>query len=434
MNLEDRNDQTLESPSRFRVHLEEQLANIKASNSTYNALIRSYLSLETLPKVYQQLEAKKNGLPLFGLTFSVKDCLRVERQPMTFGLNPPLHASAKNHAEIVALCIRVGATLIGSTTMDPAGINCFGNNPEYGKTLNPLTRERVPIGSSAGSASSVAADFCDFSIATDSSGDVRAPAAACGIVGIKFSRTLFSCAGSLLLSSSLDSLGFMAKTIDDIDYLTRTLISDEKIPSPLVQPLFLLPEQKELEQLNSDYEAAFATLCSVLKDKGLARTLDFPIGYDDAEDIRRKVAASDFHELMQKLNLRTSLLPEAAQSMLALERSLSPQQKEIALDLKVNLTEKIATILDENTFLLTPSLPSPPPTWEESQRGRGSLPSVRTQRFLSLANVSESPAISLPISGLQAHAPFSCQVIGKHGNDIRSIEAARLLAEQFSTP
>jgi Asp-tRNA(Asn)/Glu-tRNA(Gln) amidotransferase A subunit family amidase len=433
MNLEDRNDQTLEHPHLFREHLEEQLKTIKILNSDYNAIIRSYLSFDTLPKVYRQLEQKKNGLPLFGLTFSVKDCISVERQPMSFGIYPPLQASAKSHADIVGLCIRAGATLIASTAMDPAGINCFGDNPDYGRTKNPLARERVPIGSSSGSAVSVAAGFCDFSVATDASGDVRAPAAACGITGIKFSNALFSSTGTTLLSPSLDSLGFFAKRVDDINYLTRALLSDDKIPSYFSKPLFLIPDKAELEQLNSEHFLHFTQLCNTLKEQGLARTVDFAIGFDDAVEICRKIASSDFLELLQKLKLHHSILPEVARTILTLERSLSPQQKEVALDLKANLQEKIAMLLDDSTFLLTPSLPAPPPTWDESQRGRGSLPSIRTQRFLALANISESPGISLPISGVQGHTPFSCHIIGRKENDIRLIEAARVLADEFST-
>jgi aspartyl-tRNA(Asn)/glutamyl-tRNA(Gln) amidotransferase subunit A len=432
MNLEERNEHTLEEPSLLRSHLEEQLATIKAGNTGYNAFIRTYLSPETLPKVYQQLEEKKKGLPLFGLTFSASDCIAVERQPMSFGIYPPLLASAPRHADIIALSIRAGATLLGSTSLDPAGINCFGDNPDYGRTINPLARERVPIGASSGSAASLAAGFCDFSIATDSSGDIRAPAAACGLVGIKFSPKTFSTTGSTILSPTLDCLGFLARSIDDIRYLTHTLLSDDKIPQSFSQPLFLIPDASELEHLQEEQKLAFQVLCSTLIDHGYARALDFTIGFDDAAEIRRKVASSDFLELLQKLKLHHSILPEAARSVLALERSLSPQQKEIALDLKANLKEKIHLLLDDNTFLLTPTLPAPPPTWAESQRGRACLPSIRTERFLALANICESPAISVPMAQSTTQLPFSCQLIGTSGNEVRLIEAAQHLFAMFS--
>src|SRR5262245_22844181 len=122
--------------------------------------------------------------PLDGLTFAVKDLIDVAGRVAGCG-NPSWrdsHPPASVHAVAVEQLLRAGARLVGATVSDELAFSLLGQNPFYGTPLNPRARDRVPGGSSSGSASAVACELCDFALGTDTGGSVRVPASNCGLV------------------------------------------------------------------------------------------------------------------------------------------------------------------------------------------------------------------------------------------------------------
>ena len=125
--------------------------------------------------------------PLAGLTFAVKDLIDVAGRPTGCG-NPTwrdTHPPASVHAVCVEQLLASGARCVGKTVTDEMAFSLIGENHFYGTPLNPAAPDRVPGGSSSGSASAVACGLADFAFGTDTGGSVRVPASNCGLWGLR---------------------------------------------------------------------------------------------------------------------------------------------------------------------------------------------------------------------------------------------------------
>jgi amidase len=151
---------------------------------------------------------------LAGLTFAVKDLIDVAGVP-TGGGNPDwerTHPVPTRHAWIVERLLRAGASVIGKTATDEISLGILGENAFTGTPLNPAAPDRVPGGSSSGSASAVAGGVCDFALGTDTGGSVRVPASFCGLFGIQADpRRASNFAGVLAQAPDSDTVGWFAR-------------------------------------------------------------------------------------------------------------------------------------------------------------------------------------------------------------------------------
>ena len=151
---------------------------------------------------------------LKGLIISVKDLFNVKgfktRGGTTF-LDPK---PSKEDAECISLIREAGGLLLGHTNMTELAYSGLGINPHYGTPENPIFPDSIPGGSTSGGAVTVALDISDITIGTDTGGSTRIPAAFTGITGLKPTQDSISRDGSLILSSSLDSIGLMAKNVE----------------------------------------------------------------------------------------------------------------------------------------------------------------------------------------------------------------------------
>jgi len=156
--------------------------------------------------------------PLAGIAVSVKDLFNVSGQVTMAGstvLASALPASAD--ASAVARLRAAGAVLVGRTNMVEFAFSGVGINPHYGTPVNPADTEteRIPGGSSSGAAVSVATGAALVGLGSDTGGSLRIPAALCGIVGFKSTARLVPVAGAVPLSTSLDTVGALTRSVRD---------------------------------------------------------------------------------------------------------------------------------------------------------------------------------------------------------------------------
>ena len=231
------------------------------------------------------MAARGEELPvLAGVPLGIKDVLAMHGAPATAGslilkgYRPPYDAT------VVSKLDEAGAILLGKLNCDEFAMGSSNENSAYGRVLNPRALDRVPGGSSGGSAAAVAADFAMATLGTDTGGSIRQPAAFCGVVGLLPTYGRVSRFGLIAFASSLDRIGPLTRNVKDAAAVLHVLAgrdsldatsSDRPVPdyvaslSAPVEGLRVgVPEEYFGEGLDPEIRAAIEAVLSKLKTAG----------------------------------------------------------------------------------------------------------------------------------------------------------------------
>jgi aspartyl-tRNA(Asn)/glutamyl-tRNA(Gln) amidotransferase subunit A len=199
--------------------------------------------------VADELPETPAGAPLSGVPLAVKDLFCVEDVPSAAGsrilegYRPPYTATA------VRKLRDAGAVVLGKTNQDEFAMGSSNENSGFGPVKNPWDRERVPGGSSGGSAAAVAAGLAPWAIGTDTGGSIRQPASLCGIVGLKPTYGAVSRYGMIAFASSLDQCGPLTRDVTDAALLFKHMVGRDSCDSTSLEfpDEVALPSAERLE-------------------------------------------------------------------------------------------------------------------------------------------------------------------------------------------
>jgi aspartyl-tRNA(Asn)/glutamyl-tRNA(Gln) amidotransferase subunit A len=376
--------------------------------------------------------------PLDGIIVSIKDLFDVAGEPTRAGSRILEDAApAAEDAAAVRRLREAGAVIVGKTSMSEFAFTGVGANPHYGTPGNPADRGRVPGGSSSGAAVAVADGMCEISIGTDTGGSTRIPAALCGVVGFKPSKYRVPTDGAFPLSHTLDSVGPIARSVEDCAKADAVLAAEE--PWPL-QPYPLdglklgIASGLPLGDLDETVRSKFmAALSAVGGANAQLSEVETPL-FDDMREVNSTatIATVEAYELhRERLATRGDEMDPFIRARIEMGRAVSPSDYQEMLEARARLAAAMDSLLAGFDALVLPTTPIVAPTTAE-------ISSVdafrRANRLLlrntEIANFFDLCAISLPMPGEGLPAGF--MLFGRRGADRKLFRIAAAVEKLLS--
>jgi aspartyl-tRNA(Asn)/glutamyl-tRNA(Gln) amidotransferase subunit A len=354
-----------------------------------------------------------------GPIVAVKDLVDVRGTVTTAGsvLLPAEPAVAD--AVLIGELRRHGCVMVGKTNLHEWAFGITSNNPHYGPVRNPADPERIPGGSSGGSAAAVVAGMCDWAVGSDTGGSIRIPAGLCGCVGFKPTLGMVSTEGVFPLSRSLDTMGPLAPDV-------RTAVTALEMMSGLTGLSPTVPRGGYqlavpagwFEDLDEPTAEAWARVAADLP------AIDFP-GWKELGEPGSLILYAEAAQLHRE---RVEQQPDKfGQDVLAnLRRGLDLKAIEYlqALEDRDRLSEDVEEAMSGVDAILVPATPRVAPRIDGSDGVRPVM-----TRFTRPFNVTGQPVVTLPapVKGL----PVGIQVVGRFGEDALVAEVAAWLEERW---
>ncbi|MDX6553739.1 MAG: aspartyl-tRNA(Asn)/glutamyl-tRNA(Gln) amidotransferase subunit [Gaiellales bacterium] len=403
------------------------LARIEAIEPSLHSYIT--VTADEALRAAKAFDAGTGGGPLRGMCVSVKDNIATAGVRTTAGSlllegNVPAES-----APVVMSLQRAGAVVIGKAHMNELAFG--GQQPAFGLTQNPWDPEVTPGGSSSGSAAGVAAGLATASIATDTAGSVRQPAAFCGVTGFKPTAGAISTEGVIPLSFTLDHIGIVARSAADASRVFAAVRRDGAEPTTATSPLVCLQVRapKSAEPVAPEVALAVEGVTAVLGELGLdvrpsVVLRELEAGLAAMTVITRVEAALCHWPLVEP---RIDEVHPAVRARLRMGRALHSMHYARALRARGRLAARVDALFDDADVLLMPAVPfAPPPAGRRvitDERGPRSV-STASCTFLALFNVTGHPAIVVPAGFTDAGLPLSVQLVGRRHEDDRLLSLA----------
>jgi aspartyl-tRNA(Asn)/glutamyl-tRNA(Gln) amidotransferase subunit A len=417
-----------------------------------------------------QARARGETMPEFaGVPIAIKDNIAVKGQRLTCGSEilasyvTPFSATAVQRLEAADVLV------IGKTNMDEFGFGSSTENSAFFPTRNPRSLDRVPGGSSGGSAAAVAADIVPWALGTDTGGSVRQPASLCGVVGFRPSYGAVSRYGLVAYSSSMDQIGPMARNVDDALSLFELIAGSDPCDSTTLTPP-PSDSSREDRQLRLGVPAEYlgaacapeirdAVLNAARTAEGLGWTVEdvsLPMTdhalsayyviasveaasnlerYDGVGYGYRSVHAAAWSEML--LATRTEGFGAEARRRIMLgtyASSAGYEDKYYATACKVRtlLIQEYASVFANVDVILSPV--SPTTAWPLGERLSDPMAMYLSDVYSVPAALAGIPALVIPASTDSDGLPIGVQLCGPHHHDHMVLDAGRTLETALTVP
>ena len=371
--------------------------------------------------------------PLKGLTFAIKDLYDVKGQ-MT-GCGSPrwaeTHEPAFKNSAVLDLLLSAGAILMGKTHTDELAYSLLGINPHYGTPLNSRAPDRIPGGSSNGSASATAGGVVDFAIGSDTGGSVRAPASFCGLFGMRPSHNRISLDGVMPLAPSFDTAGWFARDAKIQERVGHVLLQSNDKPQPK-PPSKVLLAMDAFERMN---DGARDTLMPIAEkfanDFGAPKKIHL-----SENDLTKWMEVFRVVQAREAWNSHSAWIEEAGTptdwgvgARFKMGSQITDQDFEESCAAREKITSHMHALLGEDVMLISPTTPDIAPLKESS---RDYFAAFRDQALSILcpAGLARLPQINLPVTEING-APLGLSLIGPSGQDEFLLQLAQIVSDQL---
>ncbi|WP_101842426.1 amidase [Halobacillus sp. Marseille-P3879] len=376
------------------------------------------------------LEPSGSGV-LSGKTFSVKDVFSVKGYKNTAG-NPVwlhTHQPAAEHAPVIQRLLNEGAAMHGMTHTDELMYSLNGENIHYGTPVNPKAEERIPGGSSSGSAVAVAAQEVDFALGTDTGGSVRIPSSYCGIYGFRPTHGTVSVEGVIPLASSFDTVGWMARSSQLLEDIGEVLLTDQK-EEPFSR---LVIGRDAWDLLLPEAENAFSNVISELSSQ-FETTRVMTVARDGLDHWFQTFKYLQAQEIWQEhggwIKKEQPVFGPDIGERFSWAGTLENQEFAHLAAHREYITKLMDEILKQNAVLAIPTVPGGAPKRGTEQEKLQDLRS-RTMQLSCIAGLAGLPQITLPLGHLNT-LPIGISLLAGRGGDRRLLSLANRFVSAMS--
>jgi amidase len=367
--------------------------------------------------------------PLSGRTVAVKDMFAIEGHVSSYG-HPrwrQTHGQAERTAPVVSRLLAAGASVAGLTKLDQIAWSIVGNVSEGIAPLNPAHPDRFTCGSSSGPASAVGCGLADIGIGTDTGGSVRAPAAACGLFGLRPTHGAISTDGVLPLAPAFDTVGIFARDLRLLALVLDLLLDGNGGTAPVSR---LIVPADCLDSLSAETaEAVRAVAATVAESAGCdlaeGRLGEF-FSAEAADLFARNQGRQAWHALGPWLAENVdALAPDVAGRVRRAEQLVAepPAKQDADEQAWHDYTEALSSRLPEGTVAVVPVLADLPPlraaTPDELAEFRPT-----TLRFTAPASLSGRPELVVPFQDAASGKQLGVGLLGWRGSDAELIRLA----------
>ncbi len=353
----------------------------------------------------------------------VKDIIYTAGLRTTMGSRVFKDFVPRDDAEVVKRLRAAGYVVIGKGNTHEFASGATTTSSVFGPTRNPLDPERIAGGSSGGSAAAVAAGVVDVALGTDTAGSVRIPASLCGIIGFRPTHGLVPRAGVFPLAPSLDDVGFLARSIDDIvEALMAVTRGRLRRPDNVREVRLAVPTG--LYMGSEEVLREFNDLLPSLN----AGQVELPLAASEGRAIFTAIRLSEASAVHLRYKYRWGeYFPDVRRLM---EKGLQVPAVDYvrAMRLRGPIRRELERALKNYDALITPATAIPAPRIDEVLgREDGEVRDMLTGNAW-LASLTGAPAVNLPLMRVGG-LPVGVQLIGRPGEDVRLLEVARKVLE-----
>jgi len=441
---------------------------LKGSNSIekYNSVINEKNNELNafISKVF--IEGNKDG-EYYGIPFAVKDNINIEGTKTTCASKILENYDSVYTATVIKRLLHKGFSVIGKTNLDEFAMGGSNEYSAFGPVKNPVDIERIPGGSSGGSAASVAAGMVPFALGSDTGGSVRQPASFCGVVGYKPSYGILSRYGLTAFASSLDQIGIISNNVEDSAIITdimkgkddkdsTTIDYDKNICNSINKEnlkgkKFIIPKFIYNENADKRVIEHFTKIVELLKNKGAEidiidlKELEYSVSVyyiiatsEASSNLSRfdgarygsRTQAEGLNEMYRKTRDDGFGIEVKRRIMMGTFNLSSAYYDEYfskASKVRKIIETKMNEYLGKYDAFILPTSPVLPPKFTEELTP---LDYYMMDIFTIPANLAGLPAISVPAGNID-ELPFGFQFIGKKYEDDKLLSLANAFENEI---